>query len=189
MRRERQKNHQIWLWAGLGVFLAALALGYFLRIKPSVRENENAVGARKAYHFELKDSHERVHSLSELKGRAIILHFWASWCPPCSEELPAWLRLVKKMSESPIDWVAVSLDQSWPDAEKLLPRSQMSPHLLSLLDVSSKVAEQYGSFQYPETYLLGPVNSELRILKKWVGPQDWDNPEMKIFIEKFIAEL
>jgi hypothetical protein len=83
-----------------------------------------------------------------------------------------------------VAWVAVSLDSGWSDALKILPKEKLPPHVVSLLDESGKVPEEYGTYQFPETYAL---NSNLEILTKWVGPQDWQGSAMQSWIEKALA--
>ena len=130
---------------------------------------------RKAPAFTLKDKQGKEHHLAEFAGAPVMLHFWASWCPPCLEELPAYLEMVKARSSGPIRFVAISLDKSWAEAEKILPVSAAPSNLVYLLDEKQKVPEDFGSFQFPETYLL---NQAGEIVDKWVGAQDWKSDAM-----------
>jgi thiol-disulfide isomerase/thioredoxin len=103
----------------------------------------------------------------------VLVHFWATWCPPCIEELPQWVALAKKYTGRPLQMVAVSLDSDWEAPHRLLPESEVTSPLISLLDPERKSPEDYGSYQFPETYL---IDRSHRIVHKWVGPQDWSNP-------------
>ena len=69
----------------------------------------------------------------------------------------------------------MSLDSKWEDALKLLPHASLPSNLISLLDVDKKVAELYGSFNYPETYLIDEKGMRVT---KLVGPQDWTDDEI-----------
>lgn len=143
---------------------------------------------RKAPRFELPDPAGRKHALEELRGSWVVLHFWAAWCPPCLSEIPNWTALARTMAEKPegkkIRFVAVSADPRWEDALKILPLKDLPEGMLSLLDASVKVAEEYGTYQFPETYLLNP---QLEIEAKWVGAQEWTSPRMIADLTKFLG--
>jgi thiol-disulfide isomerase/thioredoxin len=156
------------------------------------REEQQAAPNRGSFKgapaFSLKDDKGTVHTLSELKGNVIVLHFWASWCPPCLEEIGNWLKFAEQYggpdSKVKAKFVAVSLDESWNDAHKILPATSVPANVLSLLDLSKELPEKFGTYQYPETYLIGP---DLTIVTKWVGPQNWDNPNLKNILERVAA--
>lgn len=112
---------------------------------------------------------ERISSES-LRGRPALVHFWASWCAPCLEELPAWLKKVEQTGDSPMRFVAISLDTKWSDADSVLAKSTVPAALILLIDPEQKSSDSFGSFQFPETYLL---DSDGRVVRKWVGAQNW----------------
>ena len=136
---------------------------------------------RPAPSFALEDQDGKKHSLGDYRGSLIFLHFWASWCSPCLDEIPHWKALGIRLKDQPVKFVAISLDQKWSDALKVFSTEGDARVLISLIDPEAKVAELYGSYQYPETYLISP---ELKIITKWVGPQDWNDPQMKTLIER-----
>ena len=131
--------------------------------------------ARSAPDFLLKDPAGRDHSLKELTGKPVVLHFWAAWCPPCLEEIPNWVALAQHYQGKPLGFIAVSLDAKWADALKVLPVDKTPANVTSLIDLSGKLSEDYGTYQFPETYLL---NAKHEIVHKWVGGQNWSNPEI-----------
>lgn len=133
----------------------------------------NVAHPRPAPLFELPQADGKPFRLESLKGNAVVVHFWASWCPPCLSEIPHWLEFASQWNGKPVRFVAVSLDQGWPEALKILPTSQLPPNAISVLDREQKLPDLFGTYQYPETYLLDP---ELRIVSKWVGAQDWTSP-------------
>ncbi|MGZ3709054.1 MAG: TlpA disulfide reductase family protein, partial [Bdellovibrionota bacterium] len=81
----------------------------------------------------------KTHALGDWSGDAVVLHFWASWCPPCLGEIPQWVALARDYSGKPIRFVAVSLDQNWKDALKVLPATEVSGQLESLIDPELKI--------------------------------------------------
>jgi thiol-disulfide isomerase/thioredoxin len=117
------------------------------------------------------------------QGKGYLVHFWAGWCPPCLVELPEWLEAVKGWSGNQVIGVAVSLDKSWADAGKYFPASMVPVNVISLLDPTLESSQEFGSFQFPETYLL---NSKKEIVYKFVGGQNWKDPKLIEFVMKSI---
>src|SRR4051812_3451868 len=73
-------------------------------------------GEKAAPSFELPDAQGKKYRLEDFKGNVVILHFWASWCPPCLDEIPQWVELGTTFHGEALKLVAISLDQKWEDA-------------------------------------------------------------------------
>jgi peroxiredoxin len=110
-------------------------------------------------------------SLASLRGKVVLLNFWATWCEPCEEEMPAMQRLHRELSGSAFELVAVSVDA---DAAPVLEfRERFGLGFTVLLDADQRVARSYQTFRFPETLLIGRDGV---ILERYVGPKDWDAP-------------
>lgn len=150
---------------------AALALGAAIFALSGgawwfLNQSGDAKSAR-VLQFELKDESGRSVFLKDFNSAPIlVVHFWATWCAPCVDELPELLKFAEKRNDVKV--VLVSLDEEWKTAHKILP-AQLPSNVVSLLDPAAKLASSWGSYQYPETYLFG--RGEVRA--KLVGPQDW----------------
>jgi thiol-disulfide isomerase/thioredoxin len=140
----------------------------------------NMAHPRPAPLFELPQSDGKPFRLESLKGNAVVVHFWASWCPPCLSEIGKWLEFAAQWKGKPVRFVAVSLDQGWPEALKVLPVARLPEGVISVLDRDQKLPDLFGTYQYPETYLL---DRQLRIVSKWVGAQEWSSPAMTQAVE------
>jgi cytochrome c biogenesis protein CcmG, thiol:disulfide interchange protein DsbE len=168
------KRRSAW---GLAVLLILGGLGGWYFTKPRPAEKRLV-----APEFTLPDPDGKQIKLAGLLGKPLVVHFWASWCPPCTDELPELMATAAKVSALGIQFVLVSNDSDWSKAMKTISKGKRSDSVTLLLDTDGKVAERFGTFQLPETYLLG---KDGRILMKWVGPQPWTSEEMA----KGLAEI
>ena len=136
-----------------------------------------AVTGNPAPDFSLKGPAGDTRLLA-LKGNLVLVHFWATWCPPCREELPSLAKLNGQMAGKPFRLLAISVDKEGNAAvQKLL--GQVGVTLPVLLDPSSEVARQYGITGVPETFIVSPAGV---ILKKIVGPMEWTSPEALAYL-------
>ncbi len=115
-------------------------------------------------------------SLSELfKDRDyLIVNFWATWCPPCLDEIPS-LEYLGKQLERPENktlprLVTISVDEDPKEVGKLFKTLDFSPTFTVLHDVEGEFATSLGTSKFPETFL---INKSGAVVKKWVGPQNW----------------
>ena len=109
--------------------------------------------------------------------RPTLVHFWATWCPPCRAELPALLALPE---EHPVDVVAVALDKEWVDVDLFL--GGRAPPGVFLGD-SAEIERALGVRSLPVTYLVGP-KTRLRLL--FDGARDWRDSR---FLSTWLQEI
>src|SRR6185295_11071161 len=121
--------------------------------------------------FSLSDSSGNRVKFASFKGGVVFLHFWAAWCPPCLDEIRHLIAFAKKHRDKPMKVIAISLDPSWEEAQKVLDAKDLPSNMISLLDPKQEVSNLYGSFEYPETYF---IDKEQKIVHKWIGPQNWE---------------
>ena len=124
--------------------------------------------------------------LSKIQGNLAIIHFWATWCPPCVEELPELSRFWEKYrSRGDVNLDTVAVDKEWKTIDAFL---QKNPGALSSAplfhDPGAATAHRFGSSQYPETYI---VNKSGRVLFRVQGPVSWSDPDVRSRIEQLIA--
>jgi len=131
---------------------------------------------KSAPQFVVGDS-SRTVDLSKLRGRVVVLNLWATFCPPCIEELPSLLALQRQMPNLAV--VAVSMDQD-PDVYR---RFLVEHHvdLLTVRDEDQRVNALYGTAQIPETYI---IDRQGVLRRKFIGAQNWTGPEITGYLSK-----
>lgn len=134
--------------------------------------------------FSLTDKKGGIHKLSSMRGKPIIVNFWATWCPPCLEELPAFLKFAEWARQTlGAEVIAISVDQNWKLVDKFFAEKKLWPSkelpLTILLDADAKVAGSYGSSKFPETFF---IDRNFKIVRKFVGVQDWTSQEITTWV-------
>lgn len=120
--------------------------------------------------------------LSSLKGKVVMLNFWATWCPPCREEIPSMMKLNKAMAGKPFQMLAVSIDEGGvPDVEAYFKSSGYS--LPAYLDQGGAAQKAYGVTGVPETFV---IDKNGVLVKKVIGPLAWDSAETISFLESLM---
>ncbi len=121
--------------------------------------------------------------LSKEKGRLVIIHFWATWCPPCVEEIPALSRFWDKyQGRTDIVLYAVSVDRDWKTIDEF---SAKNPNRLPIYrDPNASTSQRFGTSQYPETYI---ANKNGRILYRVPGAISWSDADVRQRIEQLLA--
>lgn len=129
----------------------------------------------------LFDAEGRPTTLGPKLARVSLVHFWATWCPPCRDEIPSIQRLARDFStHDDFGLVMVAVADETQKAEVFLG----DWGTMALYDPNWDVAKRYGTDKLPETYLV--VGGE--VVKKFVGQTDWDDPELRELIASRLKE-
>ena len=128
--------------------------------------------------FTVRDS-DRTVTLSQFKGQVVVLNFWATWCPPCIEEMPSLVQMQERMKSKGVTVLAVSIDVDGNSYRQFLRDHNVN--LLSVRDADARTSSLYGTFKYPETYVIDR-NGVVR--RKFIGAVDWTQPEVIDFLGK-----
>jgi cytochrome c biogenesis protein CcmG/thiol:disulfide interchange protein DsbE len=160
------------------IFAAAILYAF---AAPSYRQGEPSLAGRKAQDFPLQIP--GATHLSDLRGKVVVLNFWASWCPPCLEETQSLNKLQQDISSKGGVVLGLSVDEDKAAYEKFL----VDNHVVfpTYDDTSKKTAADYGTSMYPETYL---IDRSGRLARKIVGPQDWQSPEIMQSIDVLLNQ-
>jgi cytochrome c biogenesis protein CcmG/thiol:disulfide interchange protein DsbE len=128
--------------------------------------------------FTLTDSGRSV-TLSQLKGQVVVLNFWATWCPPCIEEMPSLVRMQQRMQSKGVTVLAVSIDVDEGNYRRFLRDHNVN--LLSVRDPDQKSNSLYGTSKFPETYVIDRGGI---VRRKFIGAVDWTEPDILEFLGK-----
>lgn len=169
---------KLFAWGSMG--FAFFVLAFFTL--PHYRQGESSVAGNRAEDFALELSGKPAH-LSDLRGKVVVLNFWASWCQPCIEETPALIALQKRIAPRNGVVLGVSIDEDQSAYAKFI--QQQGINFPTFNDPSKKIATDYGTSMWPETYV---IDRKGKIARKIVGPQDWNSPEMLAYFDFLLGQ-
>ncbi len=131
--------------------------------------------------FELIADDGSGASLDDYRGKYVLLNFWATWCPPCVDELPSLNALHRQLEPEGLVVLGVSVDENAEAYERFLERFDVS--FPTVRDPLMEVASLYGTTKYPETYLIDPEGT---VIRKYVGAENWVRPEIVNYLRSLL---
>lgn len=103
--------------------------------------------------FSMKDIKGNTVTLDSLNGKVVFLDFWATWCGPCKEELPALDAIYQKYAKDGLEIVAVSVDKSEENVAEFLAKKPVSFTVLT--DKTGKLASSFSLVGMPTAFIIG----------------------------------
>ena len=131
--------------------------------------------------FVLPDLSGKVVRMDELRGKVVLLNLWATWCPPCVEEMPTLQTLSKKMAGRDFVLLAVSQDEQPKQVAPWIEQRGFTFPVL--LDERGVVGADLGITGYPETFV---IDRQGKIVHHHVGYRDWSEPAMVAALRKLL---
>jgi len=121
--------------------------------------------------FQLEDTKGNKVSLSDLRGKVVMVNLWATWCPPCIEEMPSMERLHEVMAGEDFVLLAINAEQN---GRTVVPEFlQKTPYTFPILyDDKGVVQKLYGVYKFPESFIVGKNG---KVVEKIIGPLDWSS--------------
>ena len=169
------------------MFLLILGIGIIILLQTK-DDSMNLTGqailgkGAEAPDFSLPDLNGKMVRLADQKGKVVFLNIWATWCPPCVEEMPSMEKLYQQLKGEDFEILAVSLDKN--GAEAVLPF--MKKHKLNftaLIDTEETLKYKYQTTGVPETFI---IDQNGIIVEKVIGPRDWAASEVIGYFRKLI---
>lgn len=145
--------------------------------KPAAREGQPAPD------FTVSGLSGEQIRLSDLRGKVVLLNFWASWCPPCKDEMPSLVDLNRAMAGKNFQMLAVSIDRGGKDTiREFLGKNGIN--LPVFFDPQGKVMKAYGVLRVPETFI---IDGKGIVRKKIIGPLHWSDQSVIGIIESLFS--
>jgi cytochrome c biogenesis protein CcmG/thiol:disulfide interchange protein DsbE len=157
--------------------VAFVAVLLVIFIRPSYRNGQPSLHGQTAKDFALTLDGKPAR-LSDLRGKVVLLNFWATWCQPCVDEAPSLNALQKEIAPMGGTVLGVSVDDDQAAYEQFLRTYNID--YPTYRDPSKQIPLSYGTSMYPETYV---IDRDGRINSKIVGPQDWTSPAMTAYLD------
>jgi thiol-disulfide isomerase/thioredoxin len=157
---EKAENHSSWVAAGI-----------------------EKIGPARAPVFTVMDLDGNEVSLTDYRGKVVFLNFWATWCPPCKEELPSMDMLQRRYKDDGLLVVALNDYEKKKVVKKFLADTDFSFKVL--YDPSGKVSEGYRASFLPTTFF---INRDGDVVARAMGFRDWDSPEAHKVIEELLEK-
>jgi cytochrome c biogenesis protein CcmG/thiol:disulfide interchange protein DsbE len=165
-----------------GLVLAFILGLVVLFVTPEYRQGEASLAGSEARDFNFT-LNGRPTTLSGLRGKVVVVNFWATWCPPCVEETPSLNHLQERLAPRGGMVLGVSVDEDPAAYEKFLQDYHIT--FPTYRDPSRQISSSYGTFIYPDTYI---IDRHGRIARKIIGAQDWDSPEYAVYFDSLLRE-
>jgi len=163
------------------LLLASAPVSLGARPEPMAERGVVKVGDE-APNFQLRDLAGNMVSLSQLRGKVVLLNFWATWCGPCRVEMPAMEQLYRSYSRKDFEILAVSTDAQ--GAAVTRPFQQEMGFTFPILhDADYRVGLLYGARSLPMTFM---VDRKGIVRQKVPGARNWDAPEARELVQAML---
>jgi peroxiredoxin len=179
--RQLRRLSSLLLWAMLSVAGTASAA-------PPLPEMSHTLTilkpAKAAKNFTLPDLDGKPHRLSDLRGKVVLVNFWATWCPPCRREMPSMERLSQRLKDQPFVILGVNQQEDPEQVFVFTAQVDPSPNFPILFDRNSKVANAWGVLGLPASFI---VDKQGRVVYRAMGGREFDHPEIERTIRKLLT--
>ncbi|PLX86037.1 MAG: thioredoxin [Desulfuromonas sp.] len=152
--------------------------------RPKEQAAQPAQSQALAPDFTLKDVQGQDVTLSQFRGKVVILNFWATWCPPCKAEMPSMDRLNEIFDGQDFVMLAVNVEEGDGGPVKAFLKS--NPHSFTvLLDPAAKAQNLFKVYRFPETFIIGKDGA---VVDRVIGAIDWAEPETVRYIRALVEK-
>lgn len=162
------------------IAIAATAVLLLVAIYEPLHETLVQVGDR-APDFSIKADNGRTYTRSNFGGKLLILNFWATWCPPCREELPSLDALQRTLGARGVVVLAVSVDKDEKVYRDFLAANKVA--ITTARDPSQDINREYGTVQFPESYI---IDQNGKVVEKIISSTNWMDERMISHVQSML---
>ena len=163
--------------------LVLLCLAFLLTACSQPQPPQVATVGSPAPDFTLTDTKGKTWQLAELRGKVVFVNFWATWCPPCREELPAMQKVHGFMPEDRFVMLTILSNDEPAFAEALAAKIGATFPILT--DPQNTAAQAYGITGVPETFI---IDKQGILREKFIGALQWDSPQAMEMLMRYVAQ-
>lgn len=160
----------------LKAFLIVLVAALGWVIVSNTREHI-VVAGDSAPNFKITTDQGKQISVKDFGGKVLVLNFWASWCPPCIDEIPSLNRLSQETASAGVVVLGVSIDKNLKLYEQF--RNRFHLRFQTYRDPDENISSSYGTYKIPESYI---IDRNGKVVRKIISNYDWTDPEMIRFV-------
>ncbi len=135
--------------------------------------------------FSLTDLEGRLHRLYGLRGKVVLINFWATWCPPCRAEMPSLQRAWDRLKDEDFEMLAVAVNENERAISSFLLSLSPRPTFTVLLDEHMDSSRLWPLKALPATFVL---DKQGRVVYIMHGAMEWDSPDIINRIQKLVKE-
>jgi peroxiredoxin len=144
--------------------------------------HERVIGVDdRAPDFTITTDNGRAISPANFGGRLLVLNFWATWCEPCTAEVPSLDQFAKELAGSGVVVLGVSVDKDPKAYRAFLSRANVS--FMTARDPEAKISADYGTFKVPESYI---IDSKGKVVQKIIGEENWSDGRMLSYVKSLL---
>ena len=158
----KKRAFTLLLWLGMTVLP--------LPVTPAMQALDTRLPAPE---FSLSDLDGRQYSLAGLRGKVVVINFWATWCPPCRGELPSLQRLWQKYRDDEFQLLAISVDENLDELNRFVAQFGKGFTFPILTDPGLAAARYWPLKGLPATFVIDKNGQVTHIVH---GPRQWDSP-------------
>jgi cytochrome c biogenesis protein CcmG/thiol:disulfide interchange protein DsbE len=170
----------------LFVSIASVCLIVFLREErdSTLKTTKPPQPGLEMANFTFPDINGREVSLADHRGKVVLVNVWATWCPPCRQEMPSMQSLYEKFKGENLEILAVSIDSEGREVVAPFMR-KMNLTFPALLDPGETIRSLYGITGVPESFI---IDKQGILVEKIIGPINWATPEVFFFFKDLMQK-
>jgi len=169
----------------LAFFIGCLLLFKSVQAEEGLSYHLSPVSPQQAKNFTLADMDNQKHSLKDYLGKVVMINFWATWCPPCRQEMPSMEALYQRFKTKGFTILAIN---QWETPDRVFVYTgefSLPPTFPILFDQKGEIADMFTVKGLPTTIL---VNKKGQVVYRAIGGRDFNHPEVDRIILALINE-